>query len=240
MEQGLLRTRLASLASRHPGLAQVWSAAAPVDGVAFTTDGAWVVGLAARSEHSSLGCTDQISRVQAAEQPRGRCRGHSAGKTLADCQQYRQHTRLRNHITGEQVQSFAHDTPVSRAFVIANSQHVFTLDEDQTPRVWKAGAGRVRAGLRDVDEIFDTAFDGESVTLLIKSPGNKLALWDSPGRFKRRVVFDKHNAVAAEMSADRRYVLAVDDDALAAVWDSKTGRQVTSLGDWQGVDKASA
>ena len=43
MEQGLLRTRLASLAGRHPRLAQVWSAAAPVGGVGFTTDGVWVV-----------------------------------------------------------------------------------------------------------------------------------------------------------------------------------------------------
>jgi hypothetical protein len=43
VEQGLLRTRLASLAGRHPRLAQVWSAAAPIGGVGFTTDGAWVV-----------------------------------------------------------------------------------------------------------------------------------------------------------------------------------------------------
>ena len=55
---------------------------------------------------------------------------------------------------------------------------------------------------------------------------------------KRRVAFDNHNAVAAELSADRRYVLTFDDDARAAVWDSKTGRQVTSLGDWEGVDHA--
>jgi type II secretory pathway pseudopilin PulG len=43
VEQGLLRTRLASLAGRHPRLAQVWSAAAPIGGVGFTTDAAWVV-----------------------------------------------------------------------------------------------------------------------------------------------------------------------------------------------------
>ena len=39
IEQGLLRTRLASLAGRHPRLAHVWSAAEPVVGVGFTTDG---------------------------------------------------------------------------------------------------------------------------------------------------------------------------------------------------------
>ena len=104
------------------------------------------------------------------------------------------------------------------------------------PRVWDAGAGREIARLQDVDEIFDAAFDGDVVTLLIRSPGNELALWDS--RTKRRVAFDKHNAVAAELSADRRYVLTVDDDKVAAVWDSKTGQQVTSLGDWQGVNRA--
>ena len=45
IEQGLLRTRLASLAGRHPRLLQVWSAGVcPVGGVGFTTDGAWVLG----------------------------------------------------------------------------------------------------------------------------------------------------------------------------------------------------
>lgn len=235
MEQGLLRTRLASLASRHPGLAQVWSAAAPVDGVAFTTDGAWVV---VYPPEASIQAWDVQTKSAAFKPP------SSPVVDVAVTPPERRlltvdtdGVRLWDPLTGEQVQSFAHDTPVSRAGFVADGQHVFTLAEDRTARVWEAGAGREIAGLRDVDEIFDTAFDGESVTLLIRSPGNKLALWDS--RTKRRVVFDKHNAVAAEMSADRRYVLTVDDDALAAVWDSKTGRQVTSLGDWQGVDKAS-
>ena len=115
---------------------------------------------------------------------------------------------------------------------------VFTLAEDRTARVWDAcELRREIAGLRDVGEIFDAAFDwgrGQPACS-IRSPGNELALWDS--RTKRRVAFDKHNAVAAELSADRRYVLTFDDYA-AAVWDSKTGRQVTSLGDWQGVDHA--
>ena len=139
-------------------------------------------------------------------------------------------------LTGERVRSLAHDTPVSWAGFAAHGQHVLTLAEDRTARVWDAGAGREIAELRDVNEIFGAAVDGDVVTLLIRSPGNKLALWDS--RTKRRVAFDKHNAVAAKLSADRRYVLTVDDDTLAAVWDSKTGRQVTSLGNWLGVDHA--
>ena len=94
---------------------------------------------------------------------------------------------------------------------------------------------RVRAGTRRT-QIFDAAVDGSVVTLLIRSPGNALVLWDS--RTQQRVAFDRHNVVAAELSADRRYVLTRDDDARAAVWDSKSGQQVTSLGDWEGTDKA--
>jgi len=43
MEQGFLRTRLASLAGKHPRLVQVWSSAEQVGGVGFTTDGRWVI-----------------------------------------------------------------------------------------------------------------------------------------------------------------------------------------------------
>ena len=107
-------------------------------------------------------------------------------------------------LTGEQVRSLAHDTPVSWARFTTDGQHVFTLAEDRiacgTPEL-----GAKSPGLQDVDEIFDAAVDGDVVTLLIRSPGNELALWDS--RTQQRVAFDKHNAVAAELSADRRYVL---------------------------------
>ncbi len=234
MEQGLLRTRLASLAGRHPRLAHVWSAAAPVDGVGFTTDGVWVV---VYPREGSVHAWD-VQTASAAFKP--------PSSPVVDVAVTRQGRRVLTvdtdsaHLwdtrTGEQVRSLAHDTPVSWAGFAADGQHVFTLAQDGTARVWDAGAGREIAGLRDVDKIFDAAFDGDAVTLLIRSPSHELALWDS--RTKRRVAFDKYNAVAAELSADRRYVLMVDDDTLAAVWDSKTGRQVTSLGDWQGVDLA--
>jgi WD40 repeat protein len=234
MEQGLLRTRLASLASRHPRLAQVWSAAAPVGSVGFTPDGVWVV---VHPREGSVQAWDTQTASAAFKPP------SSPVVDVAVTPQGRRvltvdtdGAHLWDTLTGRQVQSLAHDTPVSWAGFAATGQHVFTLAEDRTARVWDAGAGREIAGLQDVDEIFDAAVDGNVVTLLIRSPGNELALWDS--HTKRRVVFDKHNAVAAELSADRRYVLTRDDDAAAAVWDSKTGRQVTSLGDWQGVDHA--
>jgi WD40 repeat protein len=237
VEQGLLRTRLASLAGRHPRLVQVWSAAAPIvpfGGVGFTPDDAWVVvyplegGIQAWDAQTASAAfkPPSSSVVDIAVTPQGRrlLTVDTDGAHLWDS------------LTGEQVRSLAHDTPVSWARFAADGQYVFTLAEDRTARVWDAGAGREIAGHQDVDEICDAAFDGDVVTLLIRSSGNTLALWNS--RTKRRIAFDKHNAVAAKLSADRRYVLTVDDDKVAAVWDSQTGRQVTSLGDWQGVNHA--
>jgi WD40 repeat protein len=235
IEQSLLRTRLASLAGRHPRLAQVWSATAPIvpfGGVGFTPDGAWVVvyplegSVQAWDAQTASAAFKPLSSsvIDIAVTPQGRrlLTVDTDGANLWDT------------LTGEQVRSLAHDTPVSLARFTADGQHVFTLTEDHTARVWDADAGREIAGLQDVDEIFDAAVDGDMVTLLIRSPGNELALWDS--RTQQSVAFDKHNVVAAELSADRRYVLTRDDDKVAAVWDGQTGRQVTSLGDWQGVN----
>jgi WD40 repeat protein len=234
MEQAMLRTRLASLAGRHPRLTQVWSAATPIGGVRFTTDGGWVVVYPRQGSVQAWDAQTASAAFKPPSSPVVDVAGTPQGRRLLTVDTDGAH--LWDTRTGEQVQSLAHDTPVSWTGFAADSQHVLTLAGDRTARVWDAGAGREIAELRDVDEIFDAAFDGDVATLLIRSPGNELALWNS--RTKRRVAFDKHNAVAAELSADRRYVLTVDDDALAAVWDSKTGRQVTSLGDWQGVDQA--
>ena len=234
IEQGLLRTRLASLAGRHPRLAHVWSAAEPVVGVGFTTDGAWVVVYPREGSVQAWDAQTESAAFKPPGSPVVDVAVTPQGRRLLTVDTDGAH--LWDTLTGEQVLSLAHDSLVRRAGFAADGRHVFTLAEDRTARVWEAGAGREIAGLRDVDGIFDAAFDGAAVILLIRSPGNELALWDS--RTKRRVAFDKHNAVAAELSADRRHVLTVDDDASAAVWDSKTGRQVTSLGDWQGVDYA--
>lgn len=235
MEQGLLRTRLASLAGRHPRLAQVWSAAAPVGGVEFTADGVWVVVYP--HEEGSVQAWDTQTESSAFYPPSSSVVDVAVtpeGRRLLTIDTDGAH--LWDPLTGEQVRSLAHDTPVSWARFTADGQHMFTLAEDRTARVWDTGAGREIARLRDVDKIFDAAFDRDGVTLLIRSPINELALWDS--RTKRRITFDKHNAVAAELSADRHYVLTFDDDNTAAVWDGKTGRQVTSLGDYQPVDHA--
>ena len=234
MEQGMLRTRLALLASRNPRLVQVWSASAPVGGIGFTTDGAWVVVYPPEGSVQAWDVQTKSAAFKSPGSPVVDVAVSQEGRRLLTVDTDGVH--LWDTLTGQQVRSLAHGTPVRWAGFAADGQHVFTLAEDRTVRVWEAGSGREIAELQDIDEIFDTAFDGDAVTLLIKSPGNKLVLWDS--RTKRRVAFDKHNAVTAELSADRRYVLTVDDDALAALWDSKTGRQVTSLGDWQGVDKA--
>lgn len=233
-EQGLLRTRLASLAGGHPRLAQVWSAAAPVGGVGFTTDGGWVVvyprdgsvqGWDAQTKSAAFRPL-RSPVVDVAVTPQGRrlLTVDTGGASLWD------------PLTGEQVRSLAHATPVTWAGFAADGQHVLTLATDRTARVWDAGTGRELARLRDVGEIFDAAVAGDVLILLVRSAGNELALWDS--KTKRRVVFDDHKAVAATLNADRRHVLTFDDDARAAVWDSKTGRQVTSLGDWEGVDHA--
>jgi len=234
MEQGLLRTRLASLAGRHPRLAQVWSAVAPVGSVRFTSDGVWVVVHPREGSVQAWDAQTKLTAFRPLSSPVVDVAVTPQGRRLLTIDTYGAH--LWDPLTGEQVRTLAHDTLVSWAGFTADGQHVFTLAKDRTARVWAAGAGREIAGLRDVDEIFDAAFVGDVVTLLLRSPGNTLALWDS--RTKRSVAFDKHNAVAAELSADRRYVLTFDDDARAAVWDSKTRRQVTSLGDWQGVDHA--
>lgn len=234
IEQGLLRTRLASLAGRHPRLAHVWSAAAPAGGVGFTTDGGWVVVYPREGSVQAWDAQTGSAAFKPPSSPVVDVAVTPQGRRLLTVDSDGAH--LWDTLTGQQVRSLAHDTLVRRAGFAADGRHVFTLAEDRTARVWDAGTGREIAGLREVEEIFDAAFDGDAVILLIRSPGNEVALWDS--RTKRRVVSDKHNAVAAELSADRRCVLTVDDDALAGVWDSKTGRQVTSLGDWQGVDYA--
>jgi len=234
IEQGLLRTRLASLAGRHPRLAHVWSAAAAAGGVGFATDGAWVVVYPREGSVQAWDAQSGSAAFKPPSSPVVDVAVTPQGRRLLTVDTDGVH--LWDTLTGEQVLSLAHDTLVRWAGFAVDGRHVFTLAEDRTARVWDAGAGREIAGLRDVDEIFDADFDGDAVILLIRSSGSEVALWDS--RTKRRVAFDKHNAVAAELSADRRYVLTVDDDALAAVWDSKTGRQVTSLGDWQGVDYA--
>ena len=234
MEQGLLRTRLASLAGRHPRLAQVWSAVAPVGRVGFTADGVWVVVYPREGSVQAWDTQTKSAAFRPLSSPVVDVAVTPQGRRLLTIDTDGAH--LWDPLTGEQVRSLAQDTLVGWAGFAADGQHVFTLAKDRTVRVWDAGAGREIAGLRDVEEIFDTAFAGDVVTLLLRSPGNTLALWNS--RTKRSVAFDKHNTVAAELSADRRYVLTFDDDARAAVWDGKTRRQVTSLGDWQGVDHA--
>ena len=233
-EQGLLRTRLASLAGRHPRLAQVWSAAAPVGGVGFTTDGVWVAVYPREGSVQAWDAQTESAAFRPLSSPVVDVAVTPQGRRLLTVDTDGAH--LWDPLTGKQVRSLTHDAPVSWAGFAADGQHVLTLAKDRTGRVWDAGAGREIARLRDVDKIFDAAFDGDVVTLLIKSLGNKLALWNS--RTKRSVAFDDQKAVAAELSADRRYVLTFDDDARAAVWDSKTGRHVTSLGDWEGVDHA--
>jgi WD40 repeat protein len=223
----LLRTRLASLGGKHPRLAQVWSAAAPIGGVRFTPDGAWVVVYPPEGSVQAWDVQSASAAFKPPSSPVVDVAVTPQGRRVLTVDTDGAH--LWDTLTGEQVRSLAHDTPVSRARFTADGQHVFTLAEDRTARVWDTGVGREIAGLQDVAEIFDAAVDGDVGTLLIRSPGNELALWDS--RTQQRVAFDKHNAVAAELCADRRYVLTRDDDARAAVWDSKSGQQVTSLGD---------
>jgi WD40 repeat protein len=234
-EQGLLRTRLASLAGRHPRLSQVWSAGTPVSGVKFTADGAWVV-VYARDE----------AGVQAWDAQTGAAAFTPPGSTVVDVAMTPQGKRLLTFgtdgaqlwdaHTGQQVQSFAPDTALSWAGFAADVQYVLTLAEDRTLRVWDTGDGREVVALQDVDECLDAAIDDDVMRLIIRNAQNELVLWNS--HTKQRVTFADPNAQAAELTADRRYVLLFDDNASAAVWDAKSGRQVTTLGDWQWVDHA--
>ena len=235
-EQGFLRTRLNSLAGKHPHLAQVWSATAAVGGVQFTSDGRWVVVYPRDESGAQVWDTETRSAlfkppgeavVDAAVTPKG--------FRLLTIEKSGVH--LWDPITRERMRSLAHGARVKFAsFDGMNGQHVLTLAEDQTARGWDSTTGREIFTLGGVKEIFDAAFTAQAATLLIKSTADELVLWDSYA--KRRVIFPERSVGVAALSRDRRYVLTFGGDSAAAVWSSETGKKITSLGNWEWVDYA--
>jgi len=146
IEQGLLRTRLASLAGRHPRLAHVWSAVAPVGGVGFTTDGVWVVVYPREGSVQAWDAQTESAAFKPPSSPVVDVAVTPQGRRLLTVDTDGVH--LWDTLTGEQVLSLAHDSLVRWAGFAADGRHVFTLAEDRTARVWDAGAGREITGSR--------------------------------------------------------------------------------------------
>jgi len=232
-EQRLLLARLASLDRKHPRLEHVWSAAAPSTGIAFTADGESVVVYPPEGSVQAWDARTGSASFNQPGNPGVDVGVTSEGRRLltidGPCAQ------LRDPLTGEAVRALEHDAGVAWAGFAAADRLVLTRADDRTAHAWDSGSGLELAALGDVDEIFDVALDADAVTLLVKSSGEGLTLWESAT--KRRTVLDDKKVQAAELSADRRYVLAFHDDSSAAVWDTGTGLRVTSLGDWQAVDR---